>query len=254
MSDGEEDMMPPMVRLFVDQNLAEGQTVEVAAQQAHYLGNVMRLKPGAEVALFNGRDGEFRATVASVGKRAASLTVGAQTRPQEPGPDLWLAFAPIKRTPIDYVAQKATELGVSALVPVITERTVVRRVNVERMRANAVEAAEQTGRLDVPRVDELLALDAALDRWNRASRILMCDETMTAPPIADVLPTLTPGPWAILIGPEGGFAPEELDRLGKTPFVTRVGLGPRLLRADTAALAALSCWQALIGDWRQKER
>jgi 16S rRNA (uracil1498-N3)-methyltransferase len=246
-------MIPPMVRLFVDQTLAEGQSVAATSEQAHYLGNVMRLKPGAEVRLFNGRDGEWRGRVGRIAKGKASLTAETRTRPQASGPDLWLLFAPLKRAPIDFLAQKATELGVAALRPVFTQNTAVERVNVARLRANAIEAAEQCGRLDVPRVDEPIALDALLAGWDHARRILLCDETMTAPPIADALPR-DPAPWAVLVGPEGGFATAELDRLGKTPFVTRVGLGPRLLRADTAALAALSCWQALAGDWRQKER
>ena len=242
-----------MIRLYVDQNLAAGQGVAVSAPQAHYLGHVMRLKPGAEVALFNGRDGEWSARLATIGRGAATLAPERQTQPQSAGPDLWLLFAPIKRAPVDFVAAKATELGVSALRPVITRNTVVSRVNLERLRANAIEAAEQTGRLDIPEVFAPVALDARLADWPAGRRILMCDESGTAPPIAAALAAFAgakPGPWAVLIGPEGGFSAAELDALAKTPFVTRVGLGPRLLRADTAALAALSCWQATIGDWR----
>ena len=228
-------------------------TIEASPSQAHYLGTVMRLKPGAEVALFNGRDGEWLAHIERIGRGKASLAIRSQLRPQSASPDLWLLFAPIKRGPIDFLAQKATELGVSALRPVITRNTAVERVNVERLRANAVEAAEQCGRLDVPEVAEPQPLDAVLAGWSPGRRIMLCDETGTAPSVADGLPR-EPGPWAVLVGPEGGFAPAELDALAKTPFVTRVGLGPRILRADTAALAALSCWQALIGDWRQAKR
>ena len=239
-----------MIRLYVDQNLAAGQTVEGAPAQAHYLGNVMRLKPGDEVAVFNGRDGEWRARVASLRRNAAALTVEAQTRPQVEGPDLWLLFAPIKRTPLDYVVQKATELGVAALCPVMTRNTIAGRVKLERVRANAVEAAEQTGRLDVPRVDEPMTLEARSASGPADRRILWCDETGASPPVAQALGGLDRGKWAVLTGPEGGFARGELDLLRETPFVTGVGLGPRLLRADTAALAAVTCWQAFIGDWR----
>jgi 16S rRNA (uracil1498-N3)-methyltransferase len=239
-----------MIRLYVDQNLAAGQTVEAAPAQAHYLANVMRLKPGAELALFNGRDGEWRATLAEAGRKRATLAVEAQLRPQTAGPDLWLLFAPVKRAPVDFIAQKATELGVAALCPVMTRNTVAGRVNLERMRANAVEAAEQTGRLDVPRVDAPAALEARLADWPAGRRILWCDETGASPPVARALAGAAPGPWAVLTGPEGGFAPGELDLLRNSPIVTGVGLGPRVLRADTAALAALTCWQAFVGDWR----
>jgi 16S rRNA (uracil1498-N3)-methyltransferase len=239
-----------MIRLYVDQNLGAGQTVEPAPPQAHYLGTVMRLKPGAELALFNGRDGEWRARIAELRRGRASLTVEAQTRPQAAGPDLWMLFAPIKKTPLDYVVQKATELGVAALCPVMTRNTVAGRVNLDRVRANAVEAAEQTGRLDVPRIDAPVTLEALLASWPSDRRILWCDETGASPPVAAALGRAAPGKWAVLTGPEGGFAPGELDLLRERPFVTGVGLGPRLLRADTAALAAITCWQALIGDWR----
>jgi 16S rRNA (uracil1498-N3)-methyltransferase len=177
------------------------------------------------------------------------------TREQAPEPDLWLCFAPIKRARIDFVAEKATELGVAVLQPVLTEHTAVERVNVERLQANAIEAAEQTERLTVPEVRAPLALAKLLGAWRAERRLLICDETGGGPPIADVLATLDEAaraaPWGIVIGPEGGFSAGELGLLRRMKDVVSVGLGPRILRADTAALAALACWQALVGDWRK---
>jgi len=181
--------------------------------------------------------------------------VGESTREQEGEPDLWLCFAPVKRARIDYIAEKATELGVSVLQPVVTRHTIVERVNVERLRANAVEAAEQTERLSVPEVRAPIDLTRLLGGWPAGRRLLMCDETGGGPPIADVLAGLDAAaraaPWAIVVGPEGGFAETELALLRRIKDVTAVGLGPRILRADTAALAALAVWQALAGDWRR---
>jgi 16S rRNA (uracil1498-N3)-methyltransferase len=176
-------------------------------------------------------------------------------RDQVAEPDLWLCFAPVKRARIDYIAEKATELGVSVLQPIVTQHTIVERVNVERLRANAVEAAEQTERLSVPEVRAPVDLTRLLGEWPAGRRLLMCDETGGGRPIAEMLTGLDAdaraAPWAIVIGPEGGFAAAELDALRRIKDVTAVGLGPRILRADTAALAALSVWQSLIGDWRQ---
>ncbi len=247
----------PKTRLHVEAPLAEGQVLGLAPAQAHYLGTVLRLARGDSVGLFNGRDGEWRATVDGIGRGWCSLAVGERTRAQRSAPDLWLVFAPIKRARIDFVAAKATELGVSALCPVLTRHTAVGRVNAERLRANAVEAAEQCGRLDVPEVAEPATLDALLAGWPAERRLLLCDETGRAPAIEDALAPFAarpgpPGPWAVLTGPEGGFAEAELDALMKTPFVIPVGLGPRILRADTASVAALACWQARLGDWRTR--
>ena len=180
--------------------------------------------------------------------------IGDRTRAQTVEPDLWLAFAPIKRARIDFLVEKATELGVSALLPVFTRHTAVERVNVERLRAHAVEAAEQTERLSVPTLHEPQTLSGLLANWPAPRRLLMCDEAGSGAPIALALAALDgparAAPWAILIGPEGGFAADELANLHGLPFVTPVSLGPRILRADTAAIAALSCWQAALGDWR----
>lgn len=236
--------------------LGPGAAVGLAPEQAHYLRSVMRLGVGAPLALFNGRDGEWQARIEALGKGWASCAVERQLRPQAGEADVWLVFAPIKRARIDFIAQKATELGVSGLWPVFTRHTAMSRVNLERLRANAVEAAEQSARLTVPEIREPVTLDEALVRWPAERRILLCDESGGGVPIAEALAVsgAKPAPWAVLIGPEGGFSPAELDRLRKLPIVTAVGLGPRLLRADTAALAALACWQALAGDWRGARR
>ena len=244
-----------VTRLFVEAGLAVGTEVPLSDEQAHHLRNVMRRGEGAELLLFNGRDGEWRGALALHGKKAASARVEIQTRPQTAEPDLWLCFAPIKRGRIDMIAEKATELGASVLQPVLTQHTAVERVNVQRLRANAREAAEQTERLSVPEVREPVELMKILSAWPADRRLLMCDETGGGPPIAEVLGQLDDAartaPWAIVIGPAGGFASAELDALRRIKDVTSVGLGPRILRADTAALSALSVWQALIGDWRR---
>jgi 16S rRNA (uracil1498-N3)-methyltransferase len=238
------------VRLFVATPLVAGAAVELGQEQAHYLKNVMRLDEGDAVALFNGSEGEFRARIESFGKRAASLLVEEQLRAQSAEPDLWLVFAPIKRARIDYLVEKATELGASALVPVITRHTHVERLNLDRLRAHAIEAAEQSERLTVPCIEEPRALDDVLAGWDASRRIMLCDESGTAPPAAQALAGQSAASWAVLIGPEGGFAETELDALRKLPFVSAVSLGPRILRADTAALAGLAVLQALRGEAR----
>lgn len=236
-------------RLFVDFDLATGTVVALDGDRAHFLRNVLRLKPGDRIALFNGRDGEWSAGIADLGKRAAALEVGDLIRGQPTEADIWLAFAPIKRARIDFVAEKATELGASVLWPVFTRYTSMDRVNVERLRANAIEAAEQCWRLTVPEVREPVRFEEMLEQWPTERRLICCDETGAGAPIVDAVKDLPRGPAGLLIGPEGGLAKEELDRLDKTPNVCRVGLGPRILRAETAALAALACWQAAVGDW-----
>jgi len=244
------------VRLYVEADLAAGAEIPLDPAQAHYLRNVMRRAPGDAVRVFNGRHGEWRATIAALGKNKGTLAAEVQTRPQAEESDLWLLAAPIKRTAIDFVAAKATELGVSAIQPVITRRTAVSRVNVERMRANVIEAAEQCERLSVPEVREARPLADVLAAWPAERRILFADESRDGKPIAEALaaerrimqPGASPRPWAILIGPEGGFAPEEMQRLRAMPVVLPVSLGARLLRADTAALAALAVWQAVMAS------
>lgn len=240
----------PRHRLYVDADLAAGSPLWVTEQQAHYLLTVMRLAAGAEVALFNGRHGEWRAEISETGKKKACLTPVAQLRPQAAEPDLWLLFAAVKRDRIDLIVEKATELGVFVLQPVFTERTVISRVNEDRLAAIAMEAAEQCERLTVPELRSPLSLQAALAKWPEGRILLMMDESGKGKPIAEALAELPPGPAALLVGPEGGFAKTELDALSRLPFAVRVGLGPRILRADTAVIAALSCYQALRGDWR----
>ncbi len=241
----------PKLRLHTAADLGPGARVAATPAQSHYLLRVMRAGPGTPVALFNGRDGEWLAEIAAAGKRDCTLAVGARLRAQRPEPDLWLLFAPLKGPRLDFVVEKATELGVSALWPVFTRRTVVTRVNPERMTANVVEAAEQCERLTLPRLIEAAPLERALADWPQGRRLLVLDETGTGTPIAEAATTLSAEPCAVLSGPEGGFAESELDALRRLPFVSLIGLGPRILRADTAALAALACWQAWRGDWRQ---
>ena len=237
------------VRLFVEAALGEGARVMPDDAQAHYLLHVMRAKAGDYLSLFNGRDGEWLARIADVSKRSCTLECEKQTRAQDGTPDVWLCFAPIKKTPADYVVQKATELGVRALQPVFTRRTIVTRVNQERMMANAVEAAEQSERLTVPDIREAITLDKLLRDWPAERRILFCDEGGDARPIAEALRNTKEKAFAILTGPEGGFDPAERELIRGQAFVTPVTLGPRILRADTAALASLAVLQALKGDW-----
>jgi 16S rRNA (uracil1498-N3)-methyltransferase len=236
-------------RLHVSDDLQEGREIALSREQANYLVNVLRLADGAAVDVFNGRDGEWRAHLARKGRRDATLTVDRQTRLQAGGPDLHYLFAPLKRTRLDYMVQKATELGVSRLVPVITRHTIAERVNLDRMRANVIEAAEQCGILRVPEITEPMALSRVLANWDEARRLVFCDE---AAPIANPVHALggvNPGPLAVLIGPEGGFADEERAALIALPHVVRLALGPRIMRADTAAVAALALVNAVLGDW-----
>ncbi len=235
------------IRLFVEHPLGPGQSVPLGADQAHYLFGVMRLGPGASVALFNGRDGEWRAEVAAAGKRGGTLTCREQTRPLLPPPDLWLLFAPIKKARTDFIVEKAAELGAARILPVQTDFTNSERIARDRLQAHAVEAAEQCGGTSVPEVAELQPLSRLLAAWPEGRRLLWADEARVGP--AQTLAPLPRGPWAILIGPEGGFSEPERTRLRALPFVTPVSLGPRILRADTAAVAALALWQASLGDW-----
>lgn len=238
------------LRLFVDAPLQAQARILPGTGQTHYLLHVMRARAGDRALLFNGRDGEWRARIADVSRRACALVCETQIRAQQSGPDVWLAFAPIKKTPGEYLAQKATELGVAMMIPVITERTVARRINAERLRANAIEAAEQSERLTVPEIGDAQSLPVLLDGWPDGRGLIFCDEAGAAAPIAEALASSGPrAGWAVLTGPEGGFAPSERERIRAQPFVLPVSLGPRIMRADTAALAALAVWQAVLGDW-----
>lgn len=239
-----------MIRLFVPQDLAPGYGVVLALDQSRYLTSVMRQAIGAQVALFNGRDGEWTATLTETGKRGSLLKVDEQVRPMALGPDLDLVIAMVKRGRIETIVEKAAELGVRRVRLTVTRRTNVDFVKLGRLDAIAMEAAEQTGRLDVPTVEDPVKLAEILDGWDPARRLVFCDEGGDALPAIQAL-TGSAAPAAILIGPEGGFAPEERERLRSLPFVTPVSLGPRILRADTAAISALTLWQAAAGDWRE---
>ncbi len=241
-------MADAKIRLHVDHPLGPGQAVPLNRDQAHYLFAVMRLTPGAPVLLFNGRDGEWRACVAEAGKRGGMLVCEAQTGPLRLPPDLWLLFAPIKKARTDFIVEKAVEMGAARILPVQTRYTNADRIRQDRLQAHAVEAAEQCGGTFVPEVEALQPLDGALDRWPAARRLMWCDEHRAG--TIHPLPEGPAGPWAILIGPEGGFAAEEQARLAALPGVHAASLGPRILRADTAAVAALTLWQAALGDWR----
>ncbi|HVZ03459.1 16S rRNA (uracil(1498)-N(3))-methyltransferase [Hyphomicrobium sp.] len=238
-------------RLFVKDEFVAGATIELEPEQAHYLTNVLRLRPGARLLVFNGRDGEWEASLVEVRKRSAKLALERQTRPQEQGPDIDYLFAPLKRSRLDYMVQKATEMGVRRLRPVITQRTIAERVNSERMRANVVEAAEQCGILRVPDVAPPVSLDATLADWDATRRLIYCDEHEHETNPIEALNRIAPGSLAVLIGPEGGFSESERDRLLALPFVTPLSLGPRIMRADTAAVAVLALVNATLGDWRR---
>jgi len=237
-------------RLFVDQPLGTGERIVLDRDQANYLTNVLRLREGQGFLAFNGRDGEWQAVLAGGNRKAPEAQVGAQTRPQPPAGDLWYLFAPLKSARLDYMVQKATEMGASRLLPVMTRRTNAARVNLERMRANTVEAAEQCGILSVPEVAGEVRLDALLAAWPAGRTLVFCDEDAPITSPLAALSSLAKGsPLAVLIGPEGGFDPSERDILLKLPNVLRLTLGPRILRADTAAVVALTLVQASCGDF-----
>ena len=252
------------IRLFVEPPLGPGREVALGREQAHYLFTVMRLGPGAAVLVFNGRDGEWLAEVVEAGRRAGTLACRELVRPQDAPPDLWLAFAPVKKARTDFIVEKATELGCRRILPVLTRRTHAERVRTDRLRAHAVGAAEQSGRLTVPEVAEPEGLAAFLDEVVKSApprRLLFCNESGAGEPLLGALRESAggnpnggdPGPWVVLIGPEGGFDGEERDRLARHPHALAVSLGPRILRADTAAVAALVLWQATLGDWQGAE-
>lgn len=237
-------------RLFVDSELAPGAIVACRADQANYLRNVLRLDPGDQILIFNGRDGEWRARIAQARKSATTLTAEIQVRPQQAAPDIDYLFAPLKRARLDYMVQKATEMGVARLRPIFTRRTTPDRINGARMRANAIEAAEQCGILRVPDVLDAETLSSALAHWDQRRRLIFCDEDSDHPDPLAALGALDPGPLALLIGPEGGFDEAERELVTSRAFAVRISLGPRILRADTAAVAALALVNATLGDWR----
>jgi 16S rRNA (uracil1498-N3)-methyltransferase len=238
---------PPasLPRLHVEETLVQGANLALDGAPANYLANVLRLAPGAQVKLFDDRTGEWLGEVTEAGRKRVTLVVGERIRPREPVPDLWLLFAPIKRGRIDWLVEKATELGVARLVPVLTQRTIVDRLNLDRLRAHSIEAAEQCERTALPELAEPARLEKVLDGWPDDRALYFADEGGGAP----LASTAAPGPAAILVGPEGGFTEAERAAIRAVPAARPVSLGPRILRADTAALAAVSLWMAAAGDW-----
>jgi 16S rRNA (uracil1498-N3)-methyltransferase len=244
---------PHSQRLFIRASLAAGMQIELDRAQVNYLVNVLRFSEGDEVLVFNGRDGEWRARLSAEGRHTNCLVIGEPTRPQPPAPDLHYLFAPLKQARLDYMVGKAVEMGAGRLRPVLTQHTQVTRLNLERMEANAIEAAEQCGILSLPVIDEPVGLKTLVQSWPEHEpqrRIVFCDEDETGSDPLAILAALAPAPLAVLIGPEGGFSAEERDLLRGQAFVTALPLGPRILRADTAAVAALALVQAALGDWR----
>ncbi|MBL4618738.1 MAG: 16S rRNA (uracil(1498)-N(3))-methyltransferase [Marinicaulis sp.] len=252
-------------RLYIDGPLHVGLPAPLSQDQAHYLRSILRREVGAALCLSNGEDGEYAAEIVELKKKTGAALVKGQTRPQASEPDLTLYFAPVKREPLEVIIQKATEIGVARLIPVITECTTAARLNIDRLRAIGIEAAEQCGRLTVPSVGEPIKLPALLEGWSDNRHLIFCDEAGDdeaeewggskgrAAPILEMLNVRDSKTdrWGILTGPEGGFSVEERKILRAAHFVTPVTLGPRILRADTAAIAALVLWQAALGDWRQ---
>lgn len=243
-------MPSKLQRLYVKSPLNADAEIALDGEQAHYLLNVLRLKEGDKLLLFNGSDGEWCASLSSASKKRAQAVLDHQTRAQEDGPDLHYLFAPLKRARLDYMAQKATEMGASVLRPVITRRTVAEKVKTPRLVANAIEAAEQCGILRVPEVREPEKFSKILVTWDVARLLIFADEAAPSASPLETLSAQSPRPLAVLIGPEGGFEPEERATLLAKPFVIPISLGPRVMRADTAAVAALALVNAALGDWR----
>ncbi|MCB4454757.1 16S rRNA (uracil(1498)-N(3))-methyltransferase [Leisingera sp. McT4-56] len=241
--------MSAKIRLYVEHPLGAGQSVPLDRDQAHYLFGVMRLAAGAHVALFNGKDGEWLAEVAEAGKRGGTLACLEQTKPLQMPPDLWLMFAPIKKARTDFIVEKAAEMGAARILPVQTEFTNSERIRQDRLQAHAVEAAEQCGGTCVPEVADLQKLSRLLDQWPQERQLMFCDEAEVGNALQLAAETQKDSPWAILIGPEGGFSDSERKRLHALPQSHVVSLGPRILRADTAAVAAMTLWQQTLGDW-----
>ncbi len=238
-----------MIRLFVSEDLVEG-PIELGRDQAHYLTNVMRQRQGDPIRLFNGRDGEWLARLTEIRKHGAVLTVETCEREQQTGPDLDLIIALVKRARLETIVEKSAELGARRVRLAITERTNADHTNIARLTAIAIEASEQTGRLDTPEVLAPERLDRLLGSWPANRSLMFCDEAGDAAPVLTALDHAIEGPWSILIGPEGGFSPDERALIRSVPQAVPVSLGPRILRADTAAIAALTLWQAAAGDWR----
>ena len=240
-------MADAKIRLYVEHPLGEGQTVPLSRDQAHYLFGVMRRGAGDALLAFNGRDGEWLVTVQEASKKGGVLRVEKQTAPQRNPPNLWILFAPIKKARTDFIVEKAAEMGAARILPVQTDFTNSERIRQDRLQAHAIEAAEQCGGTYVPEVADLQKLDRLLQDWPEGRQLMFCDEALAG--AAQNLGAVGGPTWAILIGPEGGFSEAERARLHALPFAHPVSLGPRILRADTAAVAAMTVWQMALGDW-----
>jgi 16S rRNA (uracil1498-N3)-methyltransferase len=236
-----------MQRLYVENDLDDGDQIEVAPQAAHYLTHVLRLKDGDEILAFNGRHGEWKSRLKPEGKKRLFLMPFEQTRPQPLASDLVYCFAPLKQGRLDYMVQKAVEMGAGILQPVITQHTQVPKLGADRIKANAIEAAEQCGVLSIPECCEAIRFDRFIEQWDKSRHLIFCDEGYESDDPLTILQKMAPGPVALLIGPEGGFSEDERQTLRNLPFVTAIPLGPRILRADTAAVAAMAL---VLGDWR----
>ena len=237
-------------RLYLDTPLADGADISLDKAQAHYIGTVLRKAVGENVRVFNGREGEWRAQIIEIGKKRGGLTVTEQLRPHQSCPDIWLCFAPVRKHRNAFIFEKGTELGVARFQPVLTTRTQFPKMRLDKDKAQIIEAAEQTERLDIPTVSAGVTLTELLSGWDKNRLLIFADEAGDAPSVRDMLSTLaTDTPCAILIGPEGGFTPEERETLRDKEYVHPVSLGPRILRADTAALSLLTIWQTYLGDW-----
>jgi 16S rRNA (uracil1498-N3)-methyltransferase len=241
----------PKVRLFISQPFAAGDSLTLSESQSHYAAHVMRLDVNDPLVVFNGNDGEWLAVMETIGKKKVTIELKKQTRKQTPAADLWLVFAPIKNK-TEFVVEKAVELGAAKILPVLTRHSVVKSINKEKLETNAIEAAEQCERIDVPPIENLQELPHLLAAWPQNRELLYADESGNGVAFKQLLPTLSAAPRAVLIGPEGGFSPEEQRLLKSKPFVKSFTMGPRILRADTASVAALACVQAWLGDWEEK--
>ena len=242
------------IRLFCEEIPAAGKMLELPEKAAHYLLNVMKLGRGDSLLLFDGRNGEFAAEIIETGRKFCRLRITGRTKPFYQVPDIWLVFAPVKKDRTDFIIEKSTELGVRKLQPVITARTVSETVRIERYQAQAVEAAEQCRRLDLPEIGTAVSLPELLQNWDSGRILFLMDESGNGVPAEEAFRNCSGQRAALLIGPEGGFSPEEFSRFRECAFVKNISLGPRILRAETAAAAALSCWQAICGDWSEGEK
>ena len=238
-----------LARLYIDKSLEDGADISLSKVQTHYLTNVLRLKSGDSIRIFNGQDGEWRAEVVNLSRKLVGLMIAERLRAPSSCPDIWLCFAPVRKHRNAFIIEKATELGASVLQPVITDHTQFPKIRLDKMQAQIIEAAEQTERLDLPILKEPQKLSALIEGWDAERALIMGDEAGDCSPAQTILKSLT-GPAALLTGPEGGFSPSERDILRAKDFVTPVSLGPRILRADTAAVSLLTLWQAAQGDWQ----